>query len=431
MRIAIVADNVSTRFGGESLNALHYFQILLSRGVDAQLIVHGRNAEELKQIFPNDLNRIHFVPDTRVHRLLFAIEKRLPTRAGSVTLGLLAQLYTQLLQRRIIRKLVDSGKVDVVHQPVPVAPRYPSMIYGLGAPVILGPLNGDMAFPPAFRSRQGRFEDMTVSLSRRVSNICNRILPGKLHAQTILVANERTRKALPAGVSGNVIEVLDNAVDFSVWQRPAAVEEKTSDQPVRFVYLGRLVNWKAVDLLLQAFQPVAAQSTAVLQLIGDGCLRGQLTELAQKLGIADRVIFAGWMSQQQCAAELAKADVLVLPSLLECGGAVVLEAMACGLPVIATRWGGPADYLDETCGILVDPDSHESFAKGLSDAMLKLERAPELRHSMGRAGIERVHQHFDWERKLDQIVQIYHQTRDSNSTGEKSLRGNSSATVAT
>ncbi len=65
---------------------------------------------------------------------------------------------------------------------------------------------------------------------------------------------------------------------------------------------------------------------------------------------------------------------------------MVLEAMAVGLPVIATNWGRPADYLNSRCGILVKPASKEGFVKGLTDAMLKLAQSPELQQSMGSAG---------------------------------------------
>jgi glycosyltransferase involved in cell wall biosynthesis len=175
--------------------------------------------------------------------------------------------------------------------------------------------------------------------------------------------------------------------------------------------VGRLVDWKAVDLLLEAFKPVATQTDAVLEIIGDGKLRWELEAQTARLGLTGNVVFAGWLSQEQCAVKMQQADGLVLPSLRECGGAVVLEAMAMGLPVIATNWGGPADYLDSTCGILIDPASREALVHGLTEAMLKLTLSPDLRQKMGRAGQERVRQYFDWERKVDRIIEIYDSTR--------------------
>jgi glycosyltransferase involved in cell wall biosynthesis len=113
------------------------------------------------------------------------------------------------------------------------------------------------------------------------------------------------------------------------------------------------------------------------------------------------------MSQQDCANRLRQADVFLLPSLFECGGAVVLEAMAMGLPVIATAWGGPLDYLDETCGMLVPPRSREALIAGFADNMKKLALSSDLRQRLGLAGLQRVRKHFDWERKIDQILDLY------------------------
>lgn len=409
MRVVIVAENASTKLGGEAFDPLHYFRVLRSRNIEAHLVVHSRTSAELQALYPENCDRMHFVPDTWLHQLLWFCEQLLPRRAGEVTMGLLSHLYTQSLQRRLIRQLVHDHQIDVVHEPIPLSPKYPSLIFGVGAPVVIGPLNGGMEFPPAFRSRQNSFEELTIAVGRQVSNFCNRLLPGKLQAQTVLVANERTKQALPTGVRGTVIELVDNGVDLSVW-RPVTPVAKEPSQRIRFVYVGRLVDWKAVDLLLEAFQPVAAQTDAILEIIGDGKLRQELEALSQRLGLTDRVVFAGWLSQAECALKLQQADGMVLPSLLECGGAVVLEAMAMGLPVIATNWGGPADYLDSTCGFLIDPTSTDSFVNGLTDAMLKLAQSPELRLSMGRAGLERVRKYFDWERKVDRILEIYKQT---------------------
>lgn len=86
---------------------------------------------------------------------------------------------------------------------------------------------------------------------------------------------------------------------------------------------------------------------------------------------------------------------------------MVLEAMAAGLPVIATAWGGPLDYLDEGCGILVNPSSREALISGFSDGIVKLAKCPALRESMGQAGHERARSQFDWERKIDQIMELY------------------------
>ena len=138
-------------------------------------------------------------------------------------------------------------------------------------------------------------------------------------------------------------------------------------------------------MLLNATARALRHHDLELHIIGDGAMRPQLESLTAELELGDRVVFHGFISQDQCASLLAGFDVLVLPSLYECGGAVVLEAMAMGLPVIATKWGGPADYLDEKTGILIEPTGRESFINEIAEAMIKLAQSPELRAST-RAG---------------------------------------------
>lgn len=409
MRVLIVAEHASAKFGGEAFLPLHYFRLFRSRNIETWLVVHARTQAELEQLFPEDRDRLHFIPDTWLHRLLWQWGRQLPQRVAELTTGSIMHFLTQVMQRRMVCRLVREHNIDIVHEPIPVSPKVPSIMFSVGAPVVIGPMNGGMEYPPAFPHYQGRLATLMVSQGRRFSNVFNRLLPGKLKAETLLVANERTKQALPAGVRGKVIELVENGVDLSVW-KSTDVAAKQPNETVRFVFVGRLVDWKAVDLLLEAFKPVADATGAVLEIIGDGVERPALEAQAARLGLADHVIFAGFLSQDQCAVKLQQADALVLPSLYESGGAVVLEAMAMGLPAIATKWGGPADYLDASCGILVEPASREALIQGLTEAMLKLAQSPELRQQMGLAGKERIRQHFDWERKADQMLEIYQQT---------------------
>ena len=141
----------------------------------------------------------------------------------------------------------------------------------------------------------------------------------------MLVANDRTRRALRAGVHGAIENLVENGIDLSLWSPPRG--ERASG-PVRFIYIGRLIDWKGVDLLLEAFARMDPAADATLTVVGDGPIRQQLENQASDLIVKGTVQFAGWLSQPECATRLQEADVLVLPSVYECGGAVVLEAMA-------------------------------------------------------------------------------------------------------
>ncbi|MGA2887878.1 MAG: glycosyltransferase family 4 protein [Terracidiphilus sp.] len=425
MRICVVAEHASTRFGGEAILPVHYFRLLRSRGIESWLCVHSRTQGEVAELFPNDLDRILFIPDLWIQKLLFSLSGYLPRRLSESTLGLFNQLITQFCQRRVVRQLVRDQQINVIHQPIPVAPRFPSALFGLGAPVVIGPLNGGMEYPPAFRGSESWMSRALLAFVRLFTDAVNTLLPGKKYASVVLVANERTRRALPSGIRGRVIELVENGIDVGLWQ--GAVGDQESVSP-RFVFLGRLVDWKAVDVVIWALGKVPS---AELEIIGAGPMLETWRSLASELGVKDRVHFTGWLTQEECAARLRASVALVLPSLYECGGAVVLEAMAMGKPVIATNWGGPADYLDASCGILVEPQNHSILVAGFAEAMQKMIDFPALRKSMGAAGRERAVRDFDWQRKVDQVISIYRALAE-NSEVPKEFEENrtSSATVS-
>ncbi|HEY9641127.1 MAG TPA: glycosyltransferase family 4 protein [Coleofasciculaceae cyanobacterium] len=432
LRILIVAEHASMRFGGEASLPLHYFRVLRQRGIETWLVVHERTRQELMAYFPEESDRIYFVSDSVWHKILYSTHQYLPRKIFEITLGFAMGMLTQWHQRRLVKKLVKEQRIDVIHQPIYVSPKTPSLIFGMGAPVIMGPMNGGMSYPPGFQHMENRFVRLSVHLGRLSSGLLNSLIPGKKLAATLLVANQRTREALPPGTQGKVIELVENGVDLSIWHHNADDrQEKPNTLPTdsnhpsltRFVFVGRLVDWKGVDLLLMAFKKVLEQVPAELEIIGEGSIRATLEQLAQgemtpslsheaiPLHLKpDSVKFSGWLSPVECMQHLQRADVLVLPSLFESGGAVVLEAMSMGLPVIATQWGGPTDYINEQCGVLIPPISPEFFVNELAAAMVKLAQSPKLRTQMGQVGRQRVLNCFDWEKKVDTILDIYAET---------------------
>jgi glycosyltransferase involved in cell wall biosynthesis len=359
----------------------------------------------LAEFFPDDADRIFFIADTAVHRFLWRFEALLPKRLYSVTFGFVSRYLTQLGQCREIRRIIREHKISVIHQPIPVSPKEPSMIYGMHVPVVIGPMNGGMDYPPAFRELQSGADRAALALARRLANLMNYLIPGKRQAAVLLVANERTRAALPRGACPRVLTVVENGVDLNLWKTVPYDPSKPPSPMARYVFVGRLVDWKAVDLLLIAFQRACRVAPMSLSIIGDGDERESLLALSRSLNIlgdgepeVGTVAFRGWMSH---------CDALVLPSLAECGGAVVLEAMAMEVAVIATAWGGPADYLDASCGILVEPTSKEAFIDNLANALIRLANEPQERIEMGKSGRRKVLAEFDWEAKADVILEIY------------------------
>jgi len=411
-RVLIIAEHASESFGGEAALPLRYFRLLRDRGIPAYLLTHARVRTELESIFPNEMDHIYFAEETALHRLVWRFGTRLEPRLRHLTTAFLLRALTQLSQRQTARRLIHEIGINVVHQPTPVSPREPSFIYGLGVPVIIGPMNGNMSYPPSFKHEEPVVTRVALVVGRAFTGLLNTLFPGKKRASMLLVANQRTREALASKTQAQIRYLPENAVDTDVWKSGGSHRESAT---CRFVFVGRLIQSKGVDLWLRAIERLSQRGIPLsATVIGDGPERASLEEQAQDHGIlattlgqTGRVWFAGRRPQSDIAALLASHDCLVLPTLIESGGAVLLEAMAMGLPVISTDWGGPADYVDDSCGILVPLESREQLVGSLADAMERLATDAKLREQMGEAGKMKIQQHYTWNGKVTQVIELY------------------------
>lgn len=170
--------------------------------------------------------------------------------------------------------------------------------------------------------------------------------------------------------------------------------------------MGRLVDWKCVDIAIEAVANLG--SNVSVTIVGDGPDRKKLEALAEKNQLSN-IQFTGLIPHKEVNNFYDNADIFILPSIRECGGAVVLEAMSRGLAVIATDWGGPADYITPSTGFLIAPQSREYMVTEFSNAIKTLAENPSLREKVGIAAIQRIEQHFLWNKKIEQIIAYYRQ----------------------
>lgn len=170
-------------------------------------------------------------------------------------------------------------------------------------------------------------------------------------------------KFLQKKIKGIFIEVLPNIVDSNFLT--ARMKEKVKN---KFVYLNiaSLDSNKNQQLLINSFAKISKNKTLILKIVGEGVLLEDLKGLTKKLDIENNVLFLGLLTQDKVIAEMSKADCFVLSSDYETFGVVLIEAMACGLPLIATKSGGPEDIVNSENGILVNTNAQ----KELEDAML-------------------------------------------------------------
>ena len=196
-----------------------------------------------------------------------------------------------------------------------------------------------------------------------------------------------------------------------------------------FLFAGRLVGLKGVDILLDAFAAVTATVPAQLEIIGDGPEHASLVAQAARLGLSHSVSFLGWLGPQECASRMRDCDVFVSASLQEAGGIAILEAMACGRPVIASAWGGHLATIGDAAGELIDVSSRPALVTGFTDAMVRLASDNDLRSRLGAAGRSRVETRYDWDVLIDTTLGIYDHVRGAAAAASRDAPHSSSANM--
>ncbi len=269
-------------------------------------------------------------------------------------------------------------------------------------------IDAHYAYPDGVAAaRLGRELGRPVVVSARGSDL-NLIadLPGPRRAiqrmfreidRLIVVSAALGARAQGLGMPEAKVAVLRNGVDTDVF-RPAdgaRWRAKAAAGPV-LLAVGNLVPLKGHDLMIRALAEIADAS---LLIVGEGPVRGQLEALAKSLGLAERVRFLGPVPHKELPAVYSAADLLILASEREGWPNVLLEAMACGTPVVATRVGGVPEIITAPeAGLMIEERTPAAIAAGVQ----RLLRT--------RAGAEKVRAHaqgFSWDDTIARQVALY------------------------
>jgi glycosyltransferase involved in cell wall biosynthesis len=163
------------------------------------------------------------------------------------------------------------------------------------------------------------------------------------------------------------VQVIPNMVNGNYFTFP---EKSRKDDPFVFLSAGRLAAVKGLDIIITAFKELINKTDrkVILRIAGRGEMRSQLEKQVQQYGLSGSVIFLGRVTRDEIVSEMQEASCFILASRWEAFGVVLIEAMSTGLPVIATRSGGPEKIVCESCGYLIEAGNIEE----LTSAMLKM-----------------------------------------------------------
>ncbi len=390
--------------------AFHLYDALRQHA-NVTLVTHGRNRQAIERVA--DTRQIIFVEESRAAATYYRGVARI-ARRGRVRWNLLSLLTYPIyaeFDARVSQRLhhaVAHGSYDMVHAFTPVPPRYPYTISQAckQTPFFLGPVNGGLNYPAAF-------QDIARAEADRVNRLRGlaRWLPGYTstyaRADKILCGSNYVMHDLQTKLRfqpDKFAYICDNGVPQAAFNVP----RRAPAERIRLLFVGRLVLLKGVDILLSAVQQLEQHHPGRFQLtiVGDGEERAALEQLVHTLGIIEQVKFVGWINQRELGNFFADADIFCFPSIREFGGAVVLEAMAAGLPCLVAAYGGPAEYVTPQAGFTLSINSREQLITEMVQRIEQLANDAGLRAQMSTAATARARE-FTWDCKAAQLIELY------------------------
>lgn len=315
------------------------------------------------------------------------------------------QVYVYFVARRLHREV----RFDLVHHVTFAKYWIPSFLPLLPVPFVWGPVGGGESAPGGFWHSFGpraKASESLRDLGRRLSKHDPFLRLAARRSVLALASTEETAKRMLELGTGNLRVLSQLGLSEEEIAMLGRYRVKP-DGPLRFISIGRLLYWKGFDLGLRAFAEMGLPREAEYWLVGDGPERKRLENLARNLGIEDRIRFWGALPRDEALSKLGACHVLVHPSLHDSGGAVCLEAMATGRPVVCLDLGGPAVLLTEETGIKVPASGPEQAVRGLTDALTRLALNPETGARMGEMGFERASEVFGWKARGQLWEQLY------------------------
>ena len=254
-------------------------------------------------------------------------------------------------------------KVDLIHAHFAYHPGYVGGILGriLGKPIILTVHGSDINVVTR--------EDYEIPLKRKRT-----LAALRLTNHIIAVSNSLRQKVVGLGIRSNKVSVIYNAISRQrFYQRPQNQSRGKLDLPLGkyiILFVGCLLPIKAVDVLIKAVALLGKDRGDIhLVVLGDGLMRNELEQLAYALELKS-IEFLGKRCNKEIPLYMSAADCLVLPSMNEGFGIVMIEALACGTPVVASRVGGiPEVVTNHELGILVEPGNVRALAYAIEKAV--------------------------------------------------------------
>jgi len=303
------------------------------------------------------------------------------------------------------RLRLSRGEFDLVHRIAPMSPALPSPMARLSpVPFILGPLNGGLQWPPAFRNMQKKEKEWLRPLRALYKKMPFSRSTFRCSA-AVLASFDHTIADLPPEALPKTIDFPEVGLDERIF---STVEPRAlSTGPLTVAFIGRFSPLKLPEVVALAFARSSVLREHRLVYVGDGPERAHIEEIIQEHGLQDRVHVTGWVTQKVVSDWMRRAHIMAFPSIKELGAGVVVEAMACGMVPLVCNYGAPRTLVGTDRGLRVPVKDREqlinAFQIALEELVTDRQRLKDLADRARRFAIQK----FSWRQKSKETIAIY------------------------
>lgn len=311
----------------------------------------------------------------------------------------------QYFALRHARQLGKKYKFDVGHHVTFVNDWMWTFFSLLPMPYVWGPVGSNARIPWSFlENRRACLFDVSRFAFQCIVRFLDPLFwLSALRAKKIILINRQSLNLVPLKWLARNKSLIEPAIGVEEDCQPAPFSNKKNTV---FFYAGRFIPIKCPQIALDAFIQASKKNRAMLLImLGEGPMLPKLRDRAKKNGVSGSVKFIPWLPRDRALSLMNESDVFLFPSA-EGAGMVVLEALALGKPVVCLDFGGPGEFIDETCGIKVAVEDYEEVVSNLSSALMRLSTDHTLRRTLGE-GARKRSLHFAWKNKGKLINSVY------------------------
>jgi len=381
LNIAMVCDPIGNGKAGSIVSTIRFGKILKERGHNVIFI--GARSDKHK--------------DHSHHNNVKAYRYR------SIPIPKSGGWYSAFPTVKELKKVFKEEKIDIVHIVLPMT----AGIVAIRAAKSLG----IKIIAHSHSQPENIFPDTPKIIRPTLYRLWNKYLTWVYNkAESLIYPTEMARNLLEKLSRKNQPStVISNGIDLEEYKiKDIGDFYKRFNIPsdkIKLLFVGRLFPEKSVDTIIKALPHIIKEYTNIhLMIVGGGYLRQKLEDLVQTLKLEKYVTFLGMVSEEDKVLAYNASDIFILPSLAELEGMVVLEAMACGRPIIISDAKMSASrYFVEDNGLLFKTENY----KDLAHQILKLVANPELRKKFGNASLVKS-KSYDIQKSVDQLEKVYY-----------------------